>query len=277
MKTQIDVVALEKFGATIRGIDLKKPFDQNAREAMCKLLARFQLLVFPEQGLSPADQLRFTQIFGQLEPGIARRPTSHQVSGHPDILYLSNKSGSPTNDYGAGWHSDGLAYAKVPHGATVLSCIACPQGAGDTLFADQYAAYEGMPTELRREIDRLSWYLPDIPFSEVPSGRGLAQPVVRTHPETLKRFVFCSPSATQIRGWSSDDSACLLKIVRSHQTRADCIYRHTWRPSDIIVWENCALLHNRADVVDFGTQGLRAMHRSATTGSFQALECEAAW
>ena len=72
------------------------------------------------------------------------------------------------------------------------------------------------------------------------------------------------------------ESEEILKLVHEYQVRDAFVYRHAWRELDLVVWENCALLHNRADVVDFATQGLRAMHRSATSGSFEAVECEAA-
>jgi taurine dioxygenase len=271
-----EVIPLNECGAEITGIDLKRPVDDETARHLRMVLARFQILVFRKQTFSPVEQCRFTRCFGNLESGIARRPEGHKVPGHSDVLYLSNKCGSPTLDYGSAWHSDGLAYARVPHGVTILHCTACPPGVGDTLFANQYKVYEAMSENLRQTLRNLYWYLPRIPYSEIPNGRGLAQPMVRTHSETGRKFLFCSPSASQIRGMTRDESAEILKLVHEHQVREEFIYRHAWRELDVVLWENCTLLHNRADVVDFATQGLRAMHRSATSGSFEAIECEAA-
>jgi taurine dioxygenase len=271
-----EVIPLGEFGAEVAGIDLKEPVDDETARHLRMVLAKFQILVFRNQTFSPAEQTRFTRCFGNLEPGIARRPEGHQVPGHPHILYLSNKSGSPTLGYGSAWHSDGLAYARVPHGVTMLHCIACPPGVGDTLFANQYEAYGAMYESLRKILKGLYWYLPRIPYSEIPTGKGLAQPMVRTHSETGREFLFCSPSACQIRGMTRYESAAILKLVHGYQVRDEFVYRHAWRELDVVLWENCTLLHNRADVIDFAIQGLRAMHRSATSGSFEAIECEAA-
>lgn len=271
-----EVIPLGKFGAEVTGIDLKKPVDEETAHYLRVVLAKFQFLLFRRQTFSPADQIRLTRCFGNLEPGIARRPEGHQVPGHPHILYLSNEPDSPTLSYGTAWHSDGLAYARVPHGVTMLHCIACPPGAGDTLYANQYEAYGAMSESLRKTLKDLYWYLPPIPYSEIPAGKGLAQPMVRTHSETGREFLFCSPSACQIRGMTRNESAAILKLVHEYQVRDEFVYRHAWRELDVVVWENCTLLHNRADEVDFATQGLRAMHRSATSGSFEAIECEAA-
>jgi taurine dioxygenase len=269
------VLPLGEFGAEVARVDLAKVTEDQAHY-LRSALAKFQLLVFRDQSLAPADQISLTRHFGNLEAGIARRPEGHQVSGFPHLLYLSNHAGSPTQEYGMGWHSDGLAYAKVPHSATMLHCLSCPPGVGDTLFADQYQAYSVLSNTFRKVIEGMYWHLPKIPYSEVPRGEGLAQPMVRTHAETGRRFIFCSPSARQIVGMTRRESAGILEVVQHVQVRSEFIYRHAWQKSDVVLWENCALLHNRADVVDFERMGLRAMHRSATSGNFEAISCPAA-
>lgn len=235
-------------------------------------LARFQLLVFRDQTLSPAEQIKFTCLFGEPEPSLSLRPNDHKVADFPGVLRLHNRPGSPTLDYGQSWHSDGLAYARTPHGATILSCKACPDGVGDTLFSSQVLAYQAMPEDLRREIERLSWLLPPMPFSEVPDGKALVHPLVRTHPLSGQKFIFCAPNAQRILGMDIDQSTKLLARVRGYQLAASYQYRHRWRPGDLVVWDNCGLLHNRADIITYERHGLREMHRTATAGTFAATE-----
>lgn len=153
-----------------------KWLDAASAVRLLDLVARYQILVFRDQAIDPATQLRFTRLFGDPEPSILRRPATHQVDGFPGILRLHNAQGSPTLNYGQSWHSDGLAYARVPHGVTVLSCKACPAGVGDTLFASQILAHAAMPEALRVTINDLRWLLPPMPFSEVPSGKAYTHP-----------------------------------------------------------------------------------------------------
>ena len=275
IQPRVEIRPLSPFGAIVSGVSVVESAGDAHLRPLRQLLFEFQLLVLRDQELSPSAQLRLTRSFGEVEPSIRLRPASHQVQGHPDVLLLSNRDGSPTSEYGTAWHSDGLAYATVPHGATVLHCVDCPSGVGDTLFADQYAAFDALPSEIKRAVADAYWYLPDIPFSEVPPGRGLIQPVVRTHPVTGKRFLFCSPQAVYIRNKTPAESAEILAAVHASQIREEQVYRHKWRPGDTVIWENCTLLHNRADMVDFALHGLREMHRSATVGDFSAVECEA--
>jgi taurine dioxygenase len=270
------VTPLGEFGAEIVGADLAQPLNENVARHLRGALAAFQLLVLRKQHLLPAQQVKLASCFGDLEGGVARRPEGHRLPGHPDILYLTNECASPTAKYGMSWHSDGLAYATVPHGATLLYCLACPPGVGDTLFANQYRAYAAMSDGLRSLLSGLFWHLPKIPYSEIPPGKGLVHPIVRQHPQTKRHFVFCAPNACQLRGLTRRESTGLLDVIHEYQLRDEGVYRHSWAPRDLVVWENCALLHNRADAVDFRTQGLRAMHRSATSGNLEAIECEAA-
>lgn len=271
----MDVVPLEPFGAELTGWVLGAGVLASTGAALRDLLARHQLLLIRSTQLTPADQLRVTRMFGTPEAGLSLRPQSHKVAGHRDVLLLSNVPGSATDDYGFSWHSDGLAYARVPHGATLLHCVACPPGVGATLFADQYAAYSALDASLQMRIADLYWHLPPMPFSEIAPGSGLAQPVVRMHPVTGRKFLFCAPAARQIRGKTLGDSAELLAAIRARQTLAELTYRHRWMPGDLVIWENCTLLHNREDVVRFASAGARVMHRTAVGGDFPALECEA--
>jgi taurine dioxygenase len=265
------------FGAEIEGLDLRRQLDEGTAGRLRLALAEFQVLVFRAQALSPAEQSRFSRIFGEPEPSLARRPRGHRVLGQVDVLYLSNEPGSPTREYGMGWHSDGLAAARVPHGVTMLHCVACPtHPEADTAFASQYIAYEAMPAGFRERLDGLHWHLPRIPHSEVPAGRGLAHPLVRSHPVTGRRFVFCAPAARQVRGMSRLESAEILRRVREHQALDHGVLRHSWTVGDVVLWENCATLHSRVAALPFASHGLRAMHRSATAGAFAAIDCEAA-
>lgn len=272
-QASIHVLPFTKFGAEVIGLDLRDILGESTRRQLRLYLARYQFLVFREQYISPVDQVRVTRYFGELEPSIKRRPESHQVPGYPSVLLLSNKPGSPTNNYGMAWHSDGLAYAKRPHGATVLYCLDCPPEVGQTLFANQYLSYQSIPRYLRNTLHNMYWELPEIEFSEVPCGKSLIQPMVRVHWQTGRKFLFCSPSTDQIYGMSKAQSYDILRRIHAHQVKETFIYSHNWRKFDLVVWENCTLLHNRANTVEYETQGLRVMHRTATIGDLEAVEC----
>src|SRR6185369_4878044 len=74
----------------------------------------------------------------------------------PNILILSNvkKDGQPTGlqDAGSYFHTD-YSYLQVPARATLLYSIVVPKVGGNTLFANQYAAYDDLPESMKKLIE----------------------------------------------------------------------------------------------------------------------------
>ena len=76
-------------------------------------------------------------------------------------------------------------------------------------------------------------------------------PVVRTHPETGRRALFVSEHfTTRILGVSEQRSRELLDLLFDYGTRAEHVYRHQWRPHDMVFWDNRSLMHLAAGCPD---------------------------
>ena len=72
----------------------------------------------------------------------------------------------------------------------------------------------------------------------------MAQPIVRTHPETGRKALFVSEHfTTRIIGLPEDESRAVLAELFAHSTRAELVYRHRWREHDMVFWDNRALIH----------------------------------
>src|SRR5688500_1254142 len=114
-----------------------------------------QVLVFRNQKLNPRQFLDFAKQFGRPEPHVIDQ--FHHPE-HADILILSNvqKDGKPIGlaDAGTYFHTD-YSYLDVPARATTLYSIQVPSKGGDTLFADQYAAYDGLQASTKKRIEGL--------------------------------------------------------------------------------------------------------------------------
>src|SRR5262247_445145 len=114
-----------------------------------------QVLIFRDQKFSPKGFLAFARQFGKAEPHVIDQ--FHHPE-HADILILSNvqKDGKPIGlaDAGTYFHTD-YSYLDVPARCTALYSIQVPSRGGDTLFADQYAAYDDLPSSLKKTIDPL--------------------------------------------------------------------------------------------------------------------------
>ena len=113
------------------------------------------MLVFRGQRLTPAQFHAFARRFGPPEPHVIDQFHHPECS---DILILSNviKDGSPTGlaDAGTYFHTD-YSYLDVPARCTMLYSIVVPKVGGDTLFANQYAAYDDLPATMKARIENL--------------------------------------------------------------------------------------------------------------------------
>src|SRR3954468_13182014 len=143
---------LGAFGAQADGIDLAGTFDFAEVE---KAYFAHQLLVFRKQRLNAGQFLAYARRFGPPEPHVIDQ--FHHPE-HPDILVLSNvvKDGKPTGlaDAGTYFHTD-YSYLDMPARATTLYSIQVPKVGGDTLFADQYAAYHDLSSRMKTTIEGL--------------------------------------------------------------------------------------------------------------------------
>lgn len=266
-------------GAECTGIELAhlKPGEwerlQQAYHAYCVLVVR-------DQRLPKAEQIAFSQRFGDLELPIRADylgkdfPALHVVcnvgpDGKPSpTAALDN----PGNFF---WHTD-ASYMRRPASTTLLYAIDIPPSGGDTLFANMHAAYDALPAATRQRIDGLraihSWEQSRHNSGSRPASREeieaappVAHPLVRTHPETGRKGLYLGNHTSHIEGMPLEEGRALLKELLAHATQAQFLYRHRWRAGDIVIWDNRSLLHKATDDFDMGNY-VRRLHRTVVQG-----------
>ncbi len=225
-----------------------------------------QVLVLRGQHLTPPQYLAFARRFGPPEPHVIDQ-FHHPAS--PDILILSNvvKEGRPQGlaDAGTYFHTD-YSYLDVPARATMLYSIKAPPVGGNTVFANQYAAYDDLSAAMRRRLDGLMGIhhygnrhdedersrTAASPLSDEQKARTplITHPIVRTHPVTGRKALYAvSGSSFGIVGMPQDEARALLDELALHATRADYLLDVYYRPGDLVIWDNASLLH-RATLLD---------------------------
>ena len=245
---------LGAFGAEADSIDA--PF----REIWDAFFAA-QILVFRGQELTAERYLRFARQFGRPEPHVIDQ--FHHPE-HADILILSNvkKDGQPIGlaDAGTYFHTD-YSYLEVPARCTMLYSIQVPKKGGDTLFADQYSAYDDLPAAMKKRIDpliALHHYgnRDDLDESSRTVASVLTEeqeqkmtwvrhPVVRKHPVTGRKALYSvSGSSFGIQGMPQDEAIDLLDELKDHSTQEKYQYRLKYGVGDVVIWDNASLLHS---------------------------------
>ncbi len=247
-------------GAEITGIDLKKHFNRSANRIDSAVMADIkavwlecQLIVIRQQSITPEQQLRFAESLG--EPDIY--PFLRGLDGFPMITEVLKKE-TETVNFGGVWHSD-TTYQLCPPMATVLYAKELPPIGGDTLFSNQYAAFEQLSDGLKRTIGPLRGVnsagkkrVSATRKERVKeSGSGIKaekmigiHPVVRTHPDTGRQSLFINPAHTvSFDEWTEPESAGLLAFLFAHQIAPEFQCRLSWQVGDIAIWDNRCTLH----------------------------------
>ena len=248
------------FGIEVLGADLAS-LDENEFIILKSEFFKHQVLVARQQKLTPSQFLHFARRLGPPEPHVIDQ--FHHPE-HADILILSNvmKNGQPTGlaDAGTYFHTD-YSYLDVPARATMLYSIQVPKVGGDTLFANQYAAYDDLPPALKKKVDPLvalhhygnrndldksSRTVASV-LNDDQEGKmsWVKHKVARPHPITGRTALYSvSGSAFRIEGMGEESSRALLDDLTRHATQEKYQLRLKYGVGDVVIWDNASLLHS---------------------------------
>jgi taurine dioxygenase len=245
-------------GALIYGADLSQACSQAEINFIREAWLKHQVIGICGQELQIEDLERFAAALGPDgdDPFIA------SIAGHPRVVEVRREANESTPVFAEAWHSDWSFLESSPAGTLLYGKVIPPVG-GDTLFADQYAAYDALSEPMKTKIAHLRGihsarrsYSPGGVYGERDMGRSMAiryseramatqlHPVVRTHPETGRRALFVNLGYTiGIDGMNDPDATALLAELFAHQSRPEFVYRHRWSPGLLTLWDNRCVLH----------------------------------
>ena len=249
-------------GASIQGIDLRKPVDSASQELLYKTFINHSVLCFPGQEITAKDQLRFANLFGRGDGGdrVKRRDKKQRRTGERGMMFVSNirENGELIGVLPDGemmFHSDG-AHRESPYRATTLYAIKIPSRGGNTLFSNLYAAYDALPQSTKDKIENL---VTRIVYDYEAVDRAdtiAADPVlprahhklVKTHPDSGRKTLYLSRLMTQdIIDIDPYEGEELLLELFDHSEKPEFVYSHEWRVDDLIIWDNRCTNHARTD------------------------------
>ena len=257
----------ERFGADIRGVALASISDAEFELVYQTWLDR-GVLRFRGQDLDEDGLQRFSSRFGPLEKMPLGRMSPEQrekvlaIFKNPYVTNISNmpRDGVPMGGLGnseANWHSD-MTYIENPPPASVLLSVVIPDKGGDTWFADQYAAYQAMPQDLRARVEGLSikhdaahTSVGDLrpgydAFDDPRDAPGAVHPLVKTHEESGRKCLYLGRREwAYIPGLELEESEALLDELWSYATLPENLLRQEWQVGDVIIWDNRCVLHRR--------------------------------
>jgi len=258
-------------GAEILGVDMARDLEDDVVAETRQAFLDNLVIFLRGQKATPQQQLAFAKRFGE--------PIEYpMLQGLPECPMITPviKLEHERSNFGGIWHSD-TTYLSVPPMGSMLLALEIPPIGGDTMFANQYLAYESLSDGLKKTLEGLigvsSSAKADVTRTREDRVKAAGaerklltaeHPIVRTHPETGRRALYTSDAHTShIKDWTEKESLPLLEFLWEHQTRPEFTCRFRWEVGSLAFWDNRCAMHN--PINDYHGYR-RVMHRITLAG-----------
>jgi len=275
-------IRIEKVKEHIGGIvhvDKAHICDDDVVQACREALEDRGVLIFPKINLTDAEQLAFTDKFGE-RVSFTRNVPGGEGEGEQLYKITLDKKINTEPDYVLGtffWHIDGATIDQPLPKATMLSARKLSPTGGQTEFASTLAAYARLPEDEKEAIKDLKVIhrmeasmrplYHEMPAERLNRYRGMAS--VMVHPlvwtqKSGKKSLVLGTHADEVIGMSLPVGRSLLARLTEWAAQPDFTYRHEWQEGDFVIWNNCGVLHR---VVPYDDDCGRMMHRTTIMGT----------
>ena len=238
----MNVNQLPILGVEIRELNLSSDLTDRENLVIKNHLTENLVLIVKDQNLSPKDLVKISSSWG----GAFEHPVFKGLEETPEVLQIENMGEQfHTN---AHWHSD-VTFEQKPPNVTLLYAIEVPEEGGNTLFSNQYLAYEDLDEAIKSELDDLTAVhsnrsILELVGADVSGAKTVEHPIFRTHPESGPKAIYLTQAFVQnITGMDSERSSGLLEDLYKHTYKDKFIYEHKWTKGDLVIWDNRCVLH----------------------------------
>ena len=255
------------FSAECADLDMSRPVTDAERDEIVSAMDRFGVCIFRnEEPVADDNHLAFGRLFGPL----MRQRMQQTVSGRgirlstDELIDVGNldengnihAADDPRRAFHKGnllWHSD-VTFDPVRATYSLLAAYVVPPVGADTEFADMKAAYEDLPEETKLRVDGLTaehsiWYsrklggMDDVSDTAKATRPPARHNLVNVNPRTGRKSLYLASHASHILEMSEAEGRALLDELTEHATQPGYVYRHAWRPGDVVMWDNLQTMH----------------------------------
>ena len=246
------------FGLEILDVDLRAPTDELIA-GIDALWVEHPVLLIRDQLLDEAQQIAFSSRLGEINIHVR---TDIRSRSHPEVVMVSNlrlENGDNIGALASGeakWHTDSC-YKPKPDTGSLLYALEVPEDGGKTAWANTQLAYDALSDEQRARVEgrrgEYAYNIFDVDIVEYGDVKDIREktpdvvhPMVLTQPGSGRKGLYLDPLQTYgVEGMESAEGRALLDELSAHITRPEFVFEHTWRRGDIVLWDNCRVLHRR--------------------------------
>jgi alpha-ketoglutarate-dependent 2,4-dichlorophenoxyacetate dioxygenase len=271
-------------GVEIIGFNLKKNIDKNIIGQVSDLLSQFSVVVIRDQNITNEQHINFSEYFGDLE---VTKTGTNGAGSKLIILQNFDEDGNivpPTdrqrlnNLANQEWHSDS-SFKKIPSKLSILSAKMIPAKGGNTEFLSMRSVYNALPKKLKSNIeDKVCWHDYSYGRSKIDANLVTADEKKALPPVKQKlvlnnkkygKSLYIGAHCSKIDGMNDDESQNLLDEIYEYIDNESHVYSHIWKPYDLIMWDNRAVLHRATPIK--GRVEKRLMVRTTIAGEASTL------
>jgi alpha-ketoglutarate-dependent 2,4-dichlorophenoxyacetate dioxygenase len=279
------------FAAEIGDVDLSQPLPDATFAEIQSAFWKYAVLVFPQQNLTAEQHLAFSARFGPVENERTLDPKATPTRYLAEFADISNLDAegriwgadSRQRMFKAGnklWHTDS-SFKRLPALCSLLYSHTIAPIGGHTEFADQRAAYDALPEEMKQKLHGLvaehciAHSRARNGFTEFNEDERrrlppVPQVLVRTIPQNGRKSLYVASHAGRVFGMPDAEGRALIDGLIRHVTQRQFVYTHRWRAGELVMWDNRCTMHRGTDYDDLRV--VRDMQR--VTISDVANSCE---
>jgi taurine dioxygenase len=273
-------------GVEVLDLDVTADLSDAVKEELIGLFDRHGVLLFRGQAIDKPSVIEVTKVFGT--PELTALGDLHDGE-YPEVGVFSTHGVRgevvPEPDEIAGqvdWHTDSC-FVTTPNRGGVMYSVEIPPEDGMTGFIDMKRLYDDLDEGMKARIEDLSvilsWAFGQETVARNPTfrknGQGadpnrfpdLVGKLVRPHPKYGAKCLHLPPlwSAGFVE-MEGEAGLALRDELLEHVRRPDYAYWHSYKPGDVVVWDNWRMMHAAS-----GTKGIyrRTMHRTIIHGGLQ--------
>ena len=243
-------------GAEIEGINFSEFLNRKTLDKLYEALLDNLVIFMRDTKITPKMHLDFAKSFGELDSPHAIYPN---VEGFRNIVKLENHEDNPPDTNA--WHTD-LTFKQEQPFASILVARSVPTCGGDTLWSSCYAAYDRLPTGLKKDLEntqcihdmgdfRNTFAFPIAGKSAVERlNEGIGRVghnirnLIETHPVTGRKYLnFNESFSSHIVGLTMNNSNSLKTYLANHMNKPEDQVRWRWESGDLAMWDNRVTMH----------------------------------
>jgi alpha-ketoglutarate-dependent 2,4-dichlorophenoxyacetate dioxygenase len=248
-----------RFGVEIHGVDLGAVTASDGYPGIRQAFETHTLLLFRDQRLDDEAHLALGALFGPIEDrsqGMdGPKPRMSLVSNRREDNAIAAADDDQTLDLMANqlWHTDST-FLPVPALANILAARVVSSRGGETEFVSTRAAWQDMPESLKAKARNAVLHHRYAHSRAKISARLAKQDkftkwsdqawkAVWRNPVTGEDGLYIASHAFAVDGLPEAEGQALIDELIAFATRPGTVYSHGWRPGDVLIWDERAMLH----------------------------------